>query len=94
MSVGILTLTLRIPGCHSLKEKRSRIRPLLARLHKEYNISVSEIDRQDAWQESVIACAMVTSDPTTTRRSLEQVAEFIETRWLDLTTIEYHIELI
>lgn len=94
MSIGILTLTLRLPGCASLKEKRGRIKPLLARLHREYNISVSEVDRQDAWQEAVIACAMVTSDPNATRRSLDLIARYVESNWPDLELVDNRVELI
>ena len=35
MSLGLLTLQIQLPGCSSLKEKRSRLKPLLARLHAE-----------------------------------------------------------
>ena len=94
MSIGVLTLILRLPGCASLKEKRGRIKPLLSRLHREYNISVSEVDRQDAWQEAVIACAMVTSDPNVTRRSLDGIARYVESSWPDLELVDHRIELI
>jgi uncharacterized protein YlxP (DUF503 family) len=46
MIIGILTLQVQIPGCKSLKEKRSRLKPLIARLHREFNISVSELAQQ------------------------------------------------
>ncbi|HEX7542302.1 MAG TPA: DUF503 domain-containing protein, partial [Anaerolineales bacterium] len=59
---GLLTLHLHLPGCASLKEKRGRLKPLLTRLHREFNVSVAEMDLQDKWQESVIACGMVNSD--------------------------------
>ncbi|HLO17425.1 MAG TPA: DUF503 domain-containing protein, partial [Anaerolineales bacterium] len=57
--VATLTIHLHLPGCASLKEKRGRIKPLIARLHREFNISVAELDLQDKWQEAVITCAMV-----------------------------------
>ena len=60
--LGILTLHLHIPGCKSLKEKRSQLKPLLSRLHKEFNISVAEMDAHDVWQSTVIACAVVGND--------------------------------
>jgi uncharacterized protein YlxP (DUF503 family) len=41
MSIGILTLEIQLPGCKSLKEKRSRLKPLIARLHREFNVSVA-----------------------------------------------------
>ncbi len=60
--IGTLSLHLRLPGCRSLKEKRGRIKPLIHRLHREFNVSVAEMDLQDAHQETVICCAMVGSD--------------------------------
>jgi uncharacterized protein len=94
MPVGLLLLHLLIPGCVSLKEKRSRIKPLLARLHREFNVSAAEYDLMDAWQESVIACAWVSNDPDHTRRSLEQVTRWIEKNWPDVTLIDDKLEIL
>ncbi len=94
MSIGLLTLHLQLPGVSSLKEKRSRIKPLLARLHKEFNVSAAEIDRQDAWQEAVVACALVSNDHGYTQRALQQVLAFTERTFPDLPVIDHHIELI
>ena len=94
MDVGILTLHFFIPGCTSLTEKRGYIKPVLARLHREFNISVSEVDRQDMWQESVIACALISNDHAYTQRALQQVVDFTENSWPDLELLEHHIELV
>ena len=59
MSIGILTIKIHLPGCSSLKEKRNRLKPLINRLHREFNISVAEIDHLDVWQTSMVACALV-----------------------------------
>jgi hypothetical protein len=56
--IATLTIHLHLPGCASLKEKRGRIKPLIARLHREFNVSVAEMGLQDKWQEAVIVCAM------------------------------------
>ena len=45
--IGILTLHLQLPGCASLKEKRGRLKPLLARLHRKFNIPAAEMDLRD-----------------------------------------------
>ena len=92
--VALLTLHLFIPGCTSLKEKRSHIKPILARLHREFNISVAEVDRQDQWQEAIIACALVSSDHGYAQRSLQNVIDFTEKNWPDLEILEHPIELI
>jgi uncharacterized protein len=62
MTTGILTLHILLPNCTSLKERRSRIKPLLARLHREFNASCAEMGRQDLWQVAVLAVAMVSND--------------------------------
>ncbi len=93
-TTGVLSLYLRLPGCASLKEKRSRIKPLLARLHKEFNISVAEVDQQDAWQESILACAMVSNEAAHIQRSFTQIVHWIQVNWPDVTVWDDHIELI
>ena len=94
MALGLLTLHLQIPGCTSLKEKRSRIKPLLARLHREFNVSAAEMDRLDAWQEAVVACALVSNDPAHTQRALQQIVHWVETSWLDVQVWDEQIELV
>lgn len=94
MPVGILTLHLRLPGCASLKAKRSRLKPLLARLHREFNISVAEIDDQDSWQQAVIACAAVSNERAQVQRLLQQVSHWVETSWPDVQLIEEQLEII
>lgn len=94
MSVGILTLTLYLPDCRSLKEKRSRIKPILTRLHKEFNISVVEIDHHDIWQscQLMIACAAV--DGQGAEKVLTQVIRFYESHWPDTPLTDENIEIL
>ena len=93
-SIGLLTLRLRLPGSSSLKEKRSRIKPLLARLHKEFNISVAEIDQNDLWKEATIACAIVSNDHTQNRRMMQRIVSWVEGNWPDVLVAEESIEII
>lgn len=94
MPVGVLFLYIQIPGCTSLKEKRSRLKPLLARLHREFNISVAEIGHQDAWQEAVIACALVSNDNGHTQRTLQKVTDWVETYWNDVFVSDNRLEIL
>ncbi|MGM0374243.1 MAG: DUF503 domain-containing protein [Chloroflexota bacterium] len=94
MRIGLLTIHLRIPGCASLKEKRSQIKPLLARLHREFNISVAEIDYQDTWQNALIGITLVSNDGKHTERTLQKVVTWIEKHHPHLFIVEEHIELI
>jgi hypothetical protein len=93
-AIGVLTLYLRLPGCASLKEKRSRLKPLLARLPREFNISAAEIDQQDLWHAAVIACALISADRGYAQRALETVRGWIEKNWPDIEIYDDRIELL
>ena len=94
MPVGLLTLTIEFPGCQSLKEKRSRLKPLLARLHREFNISVSEMGAQDLWSQTILACALINTDLAHIQRSLQVIPVWIEKHWPDIQITDEHIEII
>lgn len=91
--VGTLTIHLRIHGCNSLKEKRGYIKPLISRLHREFNISIAEMDLQDKWDEAVIGCAMINSDSVILQRSLQVVVKWIEGNWRDGDVVNERIEI-
>jgi uncharacterized protein YlxP (DUF503 family) len=94
MALGVLTIYIQLPGCASLKEKRSRLKPLIARLHREFNISIAEMDRLDSWQEAVLVCALVSNDNGHTQRSLRIVVEWIEKNWPDVLIVSENLEII
>lgn len=94
MPVGLLTFHLHLPGCSSLKEKRARIKPVLSRLHREFNVATSELDLQDVWQSAVIGCATLSSNAAQNQRLLQQVLDFCERNWPDLEVVDYRIENI
>jgi uncharacterized protein YlxP (DUF503 family) len=92
--IASLNIHLHLPACASLKEKRSRIKPLISRLHREFNISVAEMGLQDKWQEAIIVCAMVGNDSGHVQSALQTVAKWVEGNWTDGdvwdTTIEVY----
>jgi len=94
MTVGVLVLILRIPGCASLKEKRGRLKPLLSRLHKEFKLSAAEIDDHDIWGRTVIACALVSNNNQHTQRALQKVANWVDREWRDMELEDAQIEIL
>jgi uncharacterized protein YlxP (DUF503 family) len=94
MALGVLTLHLHFAGCSSLKEKRRRLKPLLSRLHKEFNISVAEVGYQDVWQDTLIACALISSDHNHTQRALQTIAAWVDRNWLDTSVVSDQLEII
>ncbi len=92
--LAILTVHLHIPTCASLKEKRGRIKPLISRLHREFNVSVAEIDLNDKWQEAVIGCAIIGNDHAFLQSALGNVVKWVEGNWSDGDVWDTKIELL
>ena len=89
----LLTLKLYLPGCASLKEKRSRLQPILIRLHKEFNVSVSEIGLQDVWQSAWLGFAVVSNEQVHNEQVLTNIIHYIESHWPDEQVLESHLEI-
>jgi uncharacterized protein len=54
MPVGLLTLEIRLPYAHSLKEKRAVLRKIRDRLRSRFNVAVAELDHRDVWQHATL----------------------------------------
>ncbi len=94
MAIAVLTLQIQLPGCRSLKEKRTRLKPLITRLHRQFNLSVAELDRQDIWDEATIGCAMISNQHQFSETALQAVVYWLNKNWLDVTLVDDHIEII
>lgn len=70
------------------------MKPLLARLHKEFNISIAEMDLQDKWREAVLACAMVGNQRVHLEQSLQAVSHWVDENWPDVQLFDEQLELI
>ncbi|HND49193.1 MAG TPA: DUF503 domain-containing protein [Anaerolineales bacterium] len=92
--LATLTIHLRLPLCASLKEKRGQIKPLMSRLHREFNVSVAEMDKHDVWEEAIIVCAMVGNDSAFLQSALQTVAKWVEANWRDGDVWDTKIDLI
>ncbi len=86
MVVASLTWDLALPGCSSLKEKRSVIRSLRDRLANKFNVSVSETDFQDVKARAQITVALVASDGRLAQSTLDKIDRFVENHGVALVT--------
>ncbi len=94
MSIGVLTLQIELPGCKSLKEKRSRLKPLITRIHREFNVSVAELDQQDTWDRATIGCAWISNNHQFSASSLQSIIHWLNKNWPDVSLVDDHIEII
>jgi len=74
MVIGLLTLELHFPGARSLKDKRQVLRGLQARIRKQFNVSVAEVEFQDLWQRARLAVVAVNTDQVHLESALQSVA--------------------
>jgi uncharacterized protein YlxP (DUF503 family) len=94
MIIGACTIVLHLPGIRSLKEKRSIVKSVLARLRNEFNVSTAEVDAQDAHGRAVLGVACVSATGEYARGQLEAVVRWIERERPDVPVIDYQIELL
>jgi uncharacterized protein YlxP (DUF503 family) len=87
MVIAVLTVTLRAPWVRSLKDKRSVLKSLLAKLRNHFNVSAVETGAQDILQTLVISVAAVAADRRLADSILENVQRFVE-RNTDAEVIE------
>jgi len=74
----VLRLELRLPESHSLKEKRSKLRAIKARVQQKFNVSIAECDDHDVWQHAVLGVSQVGTDEPHVDRCLREVVRFID----------------
>jgi uncharacterized protein len=91
MHLAITTWDLHLPGCHSLKEKRSVLKPLTSGLRRTLNVSVAETGHQDLWQRAEVVCAAVGSDRGVVEETLRAADRLVEeadgVRIMDTATV-------
>lgn len=75
--VGVCRWVLHLPGCQSLKMKRSIVRSLRDRLQSKYRVSVAETDLQDRWQMAELTVAVVASDRRRAEAVLSRADRFV-----------------
>ncbi len=94
MVIGACTIELHIPGNGSLKGKRSILKPILARLRREFNVSAAEVGDNDAWQSSALGLAAVSNDAGHVQSLLERAVHWLELNHPEVQVVDWQIEVI
>jgi uncharacterized protein YlxP (DUF503 family) len=94
MFVGTCIISLELEGVRSLKEKRSIVKSIVTRLHREFNLSVAEVDGQDVWGTAIIGLAAVGNDKAYLHGLLEKSVAWVETNRPDAPIAAYSIEFL
>lgn len=78
MVVASCTWELALPGCSSLKEKRSVVRSIRDRLRSRFNVSVAETGLQDVRDRAELSIALVSSDGRQAESILDKADRLVE----------------
>ena len=93
MVIGACRVRLHLPGCRSLKEKRGLLKPLLARLHREFNVAAAETDLQDVWQSAEVGLVAVSNDPSLLQSELTHIVAWVEHNRPEVEVVDAAFEL-
>ncbi len=93
MTVGLLTMDIRVPGSRSLKDKRRVIKSLKEQLRNRYNCSVAEIGYKEQWARAEIVAAVVGDDSQFVNTQLNEILRFASNK-NGAEMLDCHIEMM
>jgi uncharacterized protein YlxP (DUF503 family) len=80
MFVGTLELDLLLGDIHSLKEKRSVVRPIVAELRRRFDVAAAEAGHLDLHRRALVGAAVVAADPAHCREVLDACERLVAGR--------------
>ncbi|MBN2226734.1 MAG: DUF503 domain-containing protein [candidate division Zixibacteria bacterium] len=93
MIVGTVTVDVNLPGVSSLKEKRRRIKSLLARVKNQFGVSIAEVDYNDSWRRAQLGVAVVSNERKHADQVIAGVMRMIEAE-PEMVVVDYDVEML
>jgi uncharacterized protein YlxP (DUF503 family) len=78
--VGALSLDVLLGDVHSLKQKRSVVRPIVAELRRKYDVSAAEAGHLDLHRRALVGVAVVGADAQHCREVLDACERLVADR--------------
>jgi uncharacterized protein YlxP (DUF503 family) len=78
--IGWIEFDILLGDVHSLKGKRSIVRPLLAELKRRFDVSVAEVGDHDQYRRSKVGVGLVAADRAHLVEVLDAVDRFVAGR--------------
>jgi len=78
--VGALELDILLGDVHSLKQKRSAVRPVVAELRRRFEVSAAEAGHLDLHRRALIGVAVAAADAGHVREVLEACERLVAGR--------------
>ena len=94
MKVGVSQITLHLPGCHSLKDKRQVVKSVMARVRQQFEVAIAEVDEQDRWQIAKLGVSCVSNSSQHVDELLGRIRRYIEETRPDIIVTDAEVEII
>lgn len=78
MVIKLLTIDIHFPGRSSLKEKRFVLSSVKAKLGRQFNVAVAEVDYHNKWQRSLLAIVTVGVDGGVVDATFDKIMKMLE----------------
>ena len=80
MFTGTVAIDLLLGDVHSLQEKRSVVRPIVAELKRKYDVSAAEAGHLDLHRRALVGVAVVAADAGHVRDVLDACERLVANR--------------
>jgi uncharacterized protein len=80
MWIGWIEVDLLLGDVHSLKTKRSYLKPLIAEIRRRFDVSVAEVGHLDLHRRGLVGVALVGADHGHVVAVLDAVERFVAAR--------------
>jgi len=67
-----------LPDCGSLKQKRSVLKGLMARIRNKFNVSIAELGEQDLWQKALVGVVVIANESRYANQVLSKAVDLIQ----------------
>lgn len=80
MWIGWISFDIRLGDVHSLKQKRSIVRPLVADLRRTFTVSAAEAGHLDLYRRAGVGVSVVSGDSAHVIEVLDKIENFVARR--------------
>jgi uncharacterized protein YlxP (DUF503 family) len=75
--VAAVRFELFLPDCHTLKQKRAVVKPILEGARRRYHVAAAEVSHLDSWQRADLGVSTVGNAVTHLTEVLDEVERFV-----------------
>ena len=94
MNVATCKIRLRLPGNNTLKGKRRAARSITGRVRSKFNVSIAEVEENDAHRTLVLGVSCVSNDSRHANQVLSNVVEYLQDIRGDAELLDYELDII